>query len=74
MCLLTVPSAGSEAEVEGGEEGEGDMSALRHKLSDYRDIIGRQEELLQVTARSHKTLCGHTYHDPIEMYNYTRGD
>ena len=56
VCLLTVPSAGSEAEVEEGEEGEGDVSALRHKLSDYRDIIGRQEELLQVTARSHGTL------------------
>ena len=32
-----------------GEEGEVvDVSALQSKLSDYRDIIGRQEELLQV--------------------------
>lgn len=38
---------------EGGEEGQGgeeavDVTALQNKLSDYRDIIGQQEELLQV--------------------------
>lgn len=36
-------------ERQGGEEAV-DVMALQNKLSDYRDIIGQQEELLQVVS------------------------
>ena len=47
------PSVGDEERGQ-EEEGEGtDVAALQIKLSDYRDIIGRQEEMLKVCTHTH---------------------
>ena len=54
------PSVGDEERGQ-EEEGEGtDVAALQIKLSDYRDIIGRQEEMLKVCTHTH----AHARHSP----------
>ena len=62
MCSAVGEAKKGETETEGeGEtkgEGEGvDVAILQSKLSDYRDIISRQEELLQVSVCGKHWLC-----------------
>lgn len=47
FCILLHTSLSPVADE--GEGGSDKVEALQHKLSDYRDIIGRQEEMLQAS-------------------------
>ena len=62
MCAVTGEGEeGEEGGEQGREEGEDvDVSALQNQLSDYRDIIGRQEELLQVCVYIYIYTCIYT--------------
>ena len=62
FCILPRTSCDCLSPVPDEEEvGPDRVETLQHKLSDYRDIIGRQEEMLQVRLSLPTTsscVCG----------------
>lgn len=80
MCvyctLLLVAVAGDRERDEGSDDelsSNDDVESLQNKLSDYRDIIKRQEELLQVRIILTNTSSYHirTYHIRTIYSTYT---